>query len=66
MKTHWIICFTLAILSGCSAWQENAYNSAQIYNQLQCQKNPTADCPRGESYNAYQTQLKSEKSTSQP
>ena len=69
MKIRWIVCTTLATLAtlaGCGSWQENAYNAAQNYNQLQCQKNLTADCPKGEVYEAYQKRLKSENPAAQP
>ncbi len=45
-------------LTGCSSWQESAYYAGQSAGQHQCQKNPTANCPAGESYDAYQRQLK--------
>ncbi len=61
-----IVCTVLVALTGCSAWQENAYNAAQNYTQLQCQKNPTADCAKGQSYQAYQQQLKSDNPDTKP
>lgn len=66
MKIRWIVCTISAALTGCSSWQESAYDAAQNYNQLQCQKNPSADCSKGESYEAYQKQLKSENPAAQP
>ena len=46
----------LAGLNGCSSWQETTYHAVQNYNQLQCEKNPTANCPKGQSYGDYQRQ----------
>jgi hypothetical protein len=52
----------LFAVSGCSteSAKQNAYDAMQNYNLLQCQKNPTADCPKGVSYDTYQKQLKAE------
>lgn len=51
---------SLLVTAGCSteSAKESAYDAMQNYNQLQCQKNPTADCPKGETYDAYQKRLK--------
>ncbi len=57
MKTGWMIVAALASLNGCSSWQQTAYDSAQNYNQLQCEKNPTAPCPKGQNYGDYQRQV---------
>ncbi len=50
-------------LSACStdSAKHIAYNTLQNYGQLQCQKVPSADCPKGKSYEEYQQYLKSQK-----
>jgi hypothetical protein len=51
---------SLLVSAGCSteSAKQSAYEAMQNHHQLQCQKNPTADCPKGETYDAYQKQLK--------
>jgi hypothetical protein len=35
-----------------------AYRAVQSYSQIQCKKNPTADCPKGNNFDDYQQQKK--------
>lgn len=54
------LCLTaLLAVSGCStdSAKRIAYDSLQNYSQLRCQKMPSADCPKGETYEEYQKHL---------
>lgn len=57
-KAYFLI--SLLVNAGCSteSAKQRAYDAMQNHHQLQCHKNPTADCPKGETYIAYQRQLK--------
>lgn len=54
-------------ICGCSLDQAQhvAYHSVQGYSQLQCKKNPTADCLTNSDYDKYQQQKQDLNSTSQ-
>lgn len=45
---------------GTESAQRSAYEAMQDIGQAQCHKNPTADCPKRESYDDYQKKRKSE------
>ena len=41
------------------------YDTLQNYSQLQCQKVPSANCPKGKSYEDYQKYLKAQQEAQQ-
>jgi hypothetical protein len=57
----------LSLTLGCSidTIQRTIYQAVQGYSQLQCKKNPTADCPKGNDFDRYQQQKKALNAASQ-
>lgn len=55
-----ILILTIVLLAGCSTdgAKRVAYDTLQNAGQMQCQKNPTADCKKPEGYDDYQKKLK--------